>query len=429
MKLNRFYGLITLIIPFFIAAQQNYKLTKLNNFYSFISVEISNNEPLVISENILFTSIKLEFQQPTELPLKIGYKKTDGSQNYLTAHISDHADEGFNGSFSTPLQVFETPQKEVKLDFGNIKGYVKIHLFYAKPINGSIVSNLKKTTNPCDKPQMISYTEWRAGLPDPKPPREATEVEHLVVHHSAGSNTDTNYINTVRNIYLLHTQSNGWDDIGYNFLIAPNGLIFKGRDPQGVADEDNILGAHFCGKNQNTMGVCLMGDFMNARPTEKAVFSLKYLLAWKLKKDRINAFGQTNHPKPSGSLLNNLCGHRDGCSTDCPGDSLYAMLPKIKAEASRIADSCGLTLSHLNSIKNKGVTIFPNPSQGFVTLSINNSISNPSMMVYGLAGNLVFYTSFTPNIPFEIPLCPGLYFYKLLENKAPFHQSILKIEQ
>ena len=427
----RLCGILIFIGFFSISnAQPTIELTTVNNFYSFITLSISDSTHKTTKlDGLKYTSLKIEVQKPYENPILITSKNTNGSLNNLSTYFSENADEGFDGTFSCPLQIFDTPQTELNINWGNYKGFVKIELFNAPPISIATQSKLNKAGSRCDKPEMISYNVWREFLPNPKPPREATDVEHLVVHHSAGSNTDTNYINIVRNIYLFHTQSNGWDDIGYNFLVAPNGVIFNGRDPQGVADDDNILGAHFCGKNQNTMGVCMLGDFMKVRPTKKAIFSLKYLLAWKLKKDGINAFGQTKHPQNTGNLLNNLCGHRDGCSTDCPGDSLYALLPSIKAEAARIADSCGLIIANISFLKNKRVTIFPNPSKGAITISYDNLITTPIIMIYGLAGNLVYETSYTPNKPFEIPLSSGLYYFKILDNKSILFQGILKIER
>lgn len=410
-------------------AQQTVELNRVNDFYSFISLAISEHTPKTIKLNgVKYTSLKIEVQKPFENPILINFKNNDGSLSSSKTYISNNADEGFDGTFSCPLQIFNTPQTELNIDWGNFEGFVKIKLFHAPKLELAAANKNFKTSDRCSKPQMVSFTEWRAGLPDPKPPREATKVEHLVVHHSAGSNTDTNYLNTVRNIYLFHTQSNGWDDIGYNFLVAPNGVIFNGRDPQGVADDDNILGAHFCGKNQNTMGVCMLGDFMKVRPTENAIVSLKYLLAWKLKKDGINAFGQTKHPQPTGNLLNNVCGHRDGCSTDCPGDSLYGLLPKIKAEAVRIADSCGLILTHINFLKNQKTAVFPNPNKGAITITSSNLMTAPIIMIYGLAGNLVYNSSFEPNKSFELPLNTGLYYYKIIDNKSTIYQSLLKIE-
>ena len=66
-----------------------------------------------------------------------------------------------------------------------------------------------------------------------------------MVHHSAGSNTNSNYTQVVRDIYLYHTQVNGcWSDIGYNYLVAQDGSIYNGRDP-GALEQDDVLGRSF----------------------------------------------------------------------------------------------------------------------------------------------------------------------------------------
>ena len=429
MKVKRYFAYFFLAtIPLFSKAQQNFMLTRVNEFYSVSDLDVAKNQPVIIPDGISYTSLKIEIQGSMETPVLIGFRNNSGDMDYLTATVSDNTGEIFEGGHSSCFQIFETPQSALNLNFGNFEGEVKLHLFYARPLINPSLIKLFKTSNRCDKPEMISYTVWRQGLPDPKPPREETDVGHLVVHHSAGNNADTNYINTVRNIYLLHTQSNGWDDIGYNFLVAPNGIIFKGRDPQGVADEDNILGAHFCGKNSNTMGVCMLGDFMKVRPTSNAVFSLKYLLAWKLKKDRLDAFGQTKHPRETGNYLNNLCGHRDGCNTDCPGDSLYAMFPFIKSEAARIADSCGLVLKNKIVKPNKKITVFPNPCSGKLTINTNIELSSPSIEVYGLTGNSVFSGDFRSKESFDLVLPAGLYFYNIRDKREYIFHGIFHIQ-
>ena len=108
----------------------------------------------------------------------------------------------------------------------------------------------------------------------------------MIIHHSAGavSKDKSNYDQEVRNIYKFHTQTYQWDDIGYNFLIAPNGDLYQGRDDQGKDSPDNIKGAHFCHKNSNTMGVCLLGNFNETTPASPAIRTLEELITWKLKK-------------------------------------------------------------------------------------------------------------------------------------------------
>lgn len=183
----------------------------------------------------------------------------------------------------------------------------------------------------CNSPAIVSQSVWRKGLPGPIPGRSKTATRHCVIHHSAGNNTDTNYTEIVRNIYIYHTQSNGWDDIGYNYLIARNGIVFAGRDPEKLGiEQDNVLGAHFCGKNQNTMGVCMLGDFTTDTVSIAGMNSLIQLLKWKVFKDSIHPLLKSKHPDASGIDLGHVAGHRDGCNTTCPGNMLYNKLSWIR---------------------------------------------------------------------------------------------------
>lgn len=48
-----------------------------------------------------------------------------------------------------------------------------------------------------------------------------------------------------------HTQGNGWSDIGYHRVIAPDGSVAVGRSLW-------TIGAHVAGRNAGTIGVCLI---------------------------------------------------------------------------------------------------------------------------------------------------------------------------
>lgn len=198
----------------------------------------------------------------------------------------------------------------------------------------------------CELPPITKQILWREGLNDPKPNPESHTVNHVIIHHSATSNSATNYVEAVRNIYLYHTGQNGWDDIGYNYLIAPDGTLFAGRDGQGLAD-DNIKGAHFCGKNSGTMGVCLVGNYTDIEPSAAMLKTLQELLAWKLKKDNIQPYMEYKHPAndPDAKQLPTIAGHRDGCSTECPGEMTYPLLQQIRDSTAQELIRCGFAVS------------------------------------------------------------------------------------
>ncbi len=205
------------------------------------------------------------------------------------------------------------------------------------PLN---TSNSLKINCPCPHPPYEGRSDWCAiGCPiDPTP--VFTNVTHLIIHHSAGSNTANDWAAVVRAIWNYHVNSNGWDDIGYNWLIDPNGVLYEGRP-------DNYQGAHFCGHNAGTMGVCVMGTYTNVTPTDAALNTLTELLAWKSCQEGIDPEGFSFHSS-SGLNLNNISGHRDGCNTECPGDAFYPMLPSVREDVANYIATCPQMAPPLN---------------------------------------------------------------------------------
>lgn len=176
---------------------------------------------------------------------------------------------------------------------------------------------------PCPQPGIQSRSEWcPEGDCTPVQPPATTDVTHLIVHHSAGTNTASDWAAIVRAIWDLHVNGNGWDDIGYNYLVDPNGVLYEGRG-------NNARGAHFCGANTGTMGVCVIGDFTDITPTSEAIQSLERLLAWKICDIGADPFTSSFHPS-SGFNLMHISGHRDGCATSCPGDSFYPLFSSLR---------------------------------------------------------------------------------------------------
>jgi hypothetical protein len=221
---------------------------------------------------------------------------------------------------------------------------------------------------PCAQPPVSLRSAWcpAGDCPENSSPTP-TVVTHLIVHHSAGSNTSGNWAAVVRAIWDYHVNGNGWSDIGYNYLVDPNGVLYEGRG-------NNILGAHFCAKNGNTMGVCVMGDFTNVTPTENAITSLQRLLAWKACDRDIDPLGSAFHPS-SGLNLKNISGHRDGCSTACPGDAFYPLLPEVRqGTANEIATGCiGVVSVDEQRIPATALRLSPNPARDVLQLELNGT--------------------------------------------------------
>ena len=101
------------------------------------------------------------------------------------------------------------------------------------------------------------------------PPSYASDVRFAIVHHTAGKNgySRSEAAAIVKGIQLFHVQGNGWNDIGYNFLVDRFGTIYEGRF--GGVDR-NVIGAHALGFNTGSVGIALLGTYEDATPSAAA---------------------------------------------------------------------------------------------------------------------------------------------------------------
>ena len=197
----------------------------------------------------------------------------------------------------------------------------------------------------CPIPSIEGRLDWCPNGSCPEDPTPTpTQTTHLIVHHSAGSNSSTDWAAVVRSIYNFHTTTNGWDDVGYNFLIDPNGVIYEGRG-------NDRVGAHFSCMNGNAMGICLLGNFETAQPTAAMLDALTLLSGWKLCDITEQASTQSVHV-PSDLNLFHVSGHLDGNSstapgscasgTVCPGANLYPLLGSVRTNIDDYTTDCTL---------------------------------------------------------------------------------------
>ena len=104
------------------------------------------------------------------------------------------------------------------------------------------------------------------------------DIKLLVVHCS---DTDNRENVNAADIHKMHLGF-GWDGIGYHKIICRSGEIENGRP-------EYWIGAHVLGKNDVSLGVCLIG---RDNFTEKQFIALeKVLKSWKLLYPRAKIVG------------------------------------------------------------------------------------------------------------------------------------------
>ncbi|MGZ8694179.1 MAG: FlgD immunoglobulin-like domain containing protein [Gaiellaceae bacterium] len=190
-------------------------------------------------------------------------------------------------------------------------------------------------------PAIIPRRAWAGsdtGYRRAVPARYADAVRFAVVHHTAGASpaTPAQSVAMVRAIAVYHVRANGWDDIGYNFVVDRFGQIFEGR--YGGIDRP-VIGAHAQGFNSGSAGVALLGTYSSAAPSAAAQDALVRLLAWRLDLAHVDPLAKVTYSsggnpefRPGAAVpLRVISGHRDTGYTSCPGARAYALLPHIAA--------------------------------------------------------------------------------------------------
>ncbi len=192
-------------------------------------------------------------------------------------------------------------------------------------------------------PQIVPRTAWGANERIRRSkPHYASELKFAVVHHTAGSNAYSRSQSAaiVRSIEVYHVLGNGWDDIGYNFLVDKYGQVFEGRYG-GI--ERPVIGAHALGFNRGSVGVALIGNYNSSSVTPAARAALVRLLAWRLDvahvdpRSVVTAVSSGNPRFRQGTRVPTraISGHRDVYPTSCPGTYVYAQLGNIRTAVSQ----------------------------------------------------------------------------------------------
>ena len=195
-------------------------------------------------------------------------------------------------------------------------------------------------------PTIVSRSAWGAdeALRRPKQMVGWAPVRKVVVHHTASPNSARDPRSMVRVGYELHTVKRGFSDIGYHFLIGPDGEIFEGRRARSYrkgelhSGEDGagnmIIGGHAKGRNAGAVGIALIGTFTNRAPSNAAITSLIDLIAWETQRHKIDPLGKDQYVDLNGTSVSfpNIAAHRNVGATLCPGARMAASMPWLRRQ-------------------------------------------------------------------------------------------------
>jgi N-acetyl-anhydromuramyl-L-alanine amidase AmpD len=90
-------------------------------------------------------------------------------------------------------------------------------------------------------------------------------LEYIIGHHTGGTNAnplaDTSH-HTATMIEDWHVNGNGWEGIGYHYVIHKDGQVWQGRP-------EHRSGAHTVNHNSKALGICFSGNFDATYPTKE----------------------------------------------------------------------------------------------------------------------------------------------------------------
>ncbi|NUS62698.1 MAG: N-acetylmuramoyl-L-alanine amidase [Saccharothrix sp.] len=174
-----------------------------------------------------------------------------------------------------------------------------------------------------------SCADWGA-----RPPSQPTSVVNerpvrILIHHTASANvTDYSQAAAYANarwIQNLHMDTNGWIDSGQHFTNSRGGFLMEGRHGSLAAlraGDRVVVGAHCPGQNTAAIGIENEGLYMDVEPPKLQWDSLVSFCVYTCEQYGI----------PPTAIE----GHRDYRDTLCPGDKLYALLPRLRQEVAQV---------------------------------------------------------------------------------------------
>jgi N-acetylmuramoyl-L-alanine amidase len=251
--------------------------------------------------------------------------------------------------------VWTGPADQVQLRSATSLSGVRLHFVAVAPVAGGAahVAQAVPLAQPIldtgpGQPPIIARSAWARDRAHPVHLPVFATVKLGFIHHSDGTNgySAAEVPGILLGIFAYHVYVRGFWDIAYNFAIDAFGRIWEAR--AGGIDQP-VMGAHAGGYNAESTGMVVLGNFMDVVPAAAAIAASERLLAWKLSLHGVPTLGRvTVEVEPSGAIytpfapgahvsLPRVAGHRDGCTTSCPGNAFYAQIPSMRPRIAGLA--------------------------------------------------------------------------------------------
>jgi len=155
---------------------------------------------------------------------------------------------------------------------------------------------------------------WGAGAARTTSINPMLPIKWITIHHDGMAyrgRTRSAARSRMQMIQSSHQNHRRWADIGYHFVVDRQGLVWQGR-------ELRWQGAHVGGSNEGNVGIMLMGNFQEQRPTSEQVASLQ----------RMVVALQRRFAVPVSQVRTHL--EWPTAATECPGLMLQAQVDQLR---------------------------------------------------------------------------------------------------
>lgn len=203
---------------------------------------------------------------------------------------------------STPISMYE----RIKMSTRSL--YLKICSCFSDTEIQKIFQEIQVVTTalPVIQIHFVSRTEWMAKTPEQLIPDLQLPVPFVVVLQTDTEPCQDEATCSFQCRYLQTLHMEKWRDIGYNFLIGGNGLIYEGR---GWQKKGKVIE----GGNSRSITIAFIGTFDTILPAMKQIMAGKLLIALGVDK----GFIEQNYT---------LFGHRQLSNSKNPGRALFREL-------------------------------------------------------------------------------------------------------
>ncbi len=179
-----------------------------------------------------------------------------------------------------------------------------------KPLPSLAVANAPAAL-PYAKPRRL----WARGEPDVSVLNPMLPISAITVHHDGLDTLETGTSEREMmariELYRVGHRAKGWGDIGYHLVIDRAGTVWQGRSIRWQ-------GAHVKNHNEGNIGVLVMGNFEQQRPTPAQQKTLEKTLVDLMKTYKVR----------KGAVYT----HREwpDAQTACPGRNLQTRMVELR---------------------------------------------------------------------------------------------------